>query len=53
MGPLANGALCLSTPKHNGKSGTACLPLRYDKEEKNKVMKGSVPDLGQMRPCAS
>jgi len=22
MGPLANGALCLSTPKHNGKSGT-------------------------------
>ena len=23
MGPLANGALCLSTPKHNGKSGTA------------------------------
>ena len=22
-GPLANGALCLSTPKHNGKSGTA------------------------------
>jgi hypothetical protein len=21
MGPLANGALCLSTPKHNGKSG--------------------------------
>jgi len=21
--PLANGALCLSTPKHNGKSGTA------------------------------
>ena len=20
--PLANGALCLSTPKHNGKSGT-------------------------------
>ena len=23
MGPLANGALCLSTPTHNGKSGTA------------------------------
>jgi hypothetical protein len=22
MGTLANGALCLSTPKHNGKSGT-------------------------------
>jgi hypothetical protein len=22
MGPLTNGALCLSTPKHNGKSGT-------------------------------
>jgi hypothetical protein len=22
MGPLANEALCLSTPKHNGKSGT-------------------------------
>jgi len=22
MGPLANGTLCLSTPKHNGKSGT-------------------------------
>ena len=22
MGPLANGALCLSTPKHNDKSGT-------------------------------
>jgi hypothetical protein len=22
MGHLANGALCLSTPKHNGKSGT-------------------------------
>jgi hypothetical protein len=22
MGPLANGALCLNTPKHNGKSGT-------------------------------
>jgi hypothetical protein len=22
MGPLANGALCLSTPKHNGKSDT-------------------------------
>ena len=22
--PPANGALCLSTPKHNGKSGTAC-----------------------------
>ena len=22
MGPLANGALCLSTPKHDGKSGT-------------------------------
>jgi hypothetical protein len=21
MGPLTNGALCLSTPKHNGKSG--------------------------------
>ena len=21
-GPLANGALCLCTPKHNGKSGT-------------------------------
>jgi len=21
-GPLANGALCFSTPKHNGKSGT-------------------------------
>ena len=28
-GPLANEALCLSTPKHNGKSGTAfsVLPL--------------------------
>jgi hypothetical protein len=47
--PLANGDLCLRTPKHNGKSGTACLSLRYNKEEKNKVMKGSVPDLGQMR----
>ena len=23
--PLANEALCLSTPKHNGKSGTANL----------------------------
>jgi len=23
MGPLANEALCLNTPKHNGKSGTA------------------------------
>ena len=23
MGPLANGAQCLSTPKHNGKSGTS------------------------------
>jgi len=23
MDPLANGVLCLSTPKHNGKSGTA------------------------------
>ena len=23
MGPLANGALSLITPKHNGKSGTA------------------------------
>ena len=22
MGPRANGALCVSTPKHNGKSGT-------------------------------
>ena len=22
MGPLANGALCLNTPKHKGKSGT-------------------------------
>ena len=22
MGPLANGVLCLSTPKHNSKSGT-------------------------------
>jgi hypothetical protein len=22
MGPPPNGALCLSTPKHNGKSGT-------------------------------
>jgi len=22
MGRLANGALCVSTPKHNGKSGT-------------------------------
>ena len=22
MGPLSNGTLCLSTPKHNGKSGT-------------------------------
>jgi hypothetical protein len=22
MGPLPNGALCLSTPNHNGKSGT-------------------------------
>jgi hypothetical protein len=22
--PLANEALCLSTPKHNGKSGTVC-----------------------------
>ena len=26
MGPLANGALCLNTPKHNGKSGTAHGP---------------------------
>jgi len=34
---LANGALCLSTPKHNGKSGTACLSLRYDKEEKTRL----------------
>jgi len=33
---LANGALCLSTPKHNGKFGTACLSLRYDKEEKTR-----------------
>jgi hypothetical protein len=40
--PLANGALCLSTPKHNGKSGTACLSLCYNKEEKNKVMKGQM-----------
>ena len=23
--PLANGALCLSTPKHNGKSGTGYM----------------------------
>jgi hypothetical protein len=23
MEPLANGTLCLNTPKHNGKSGTA------------------------------
>jgi hypothetical protein len=25
---LANGALCLSTPKHKGKSGTAVIPIR-------------------------
>jgi hypothetical protein len=25
MAPLANGALCLSTPKHTGKSGTATI----------------------------
>ena len=25
--PLANGALCLSTLKHNCKSGTACIPI--------------------------
>jgi hypothetical protein len=24
--PLPNGILCLSTPKHNGKSGTALKP---------------------------
>jgi hypothetical protein len=23
--PLANGALCLNTPKHNGKSGTVSV----------------------------
>jgi len=23
--PLANGTLCLSTPKHNDKSGTECF----------------------------
>ena len=27
MGPLANGAMCLSTPKHNGKSDTAQMGL--------------------------
>jgi len=26
--PLANGAMCLSTPMHNGKSGTARIPLK-------------------------
>jgi hypothetical protein len=26
MAPLANGTLCLNTPKHNGKSGTAQKP---------------------------
>ena len=26
MDPLANGALCLSTPKHNGKSATSLTP---------------------------
>jgi len=32
MGPLTNGALCLSTPKHNGKSGTVNLcPLFVEK----------------------
>jgi hypothetical protein len=25
MGSLGNGTLCLSTPKHNGKSGTVSL----------------------------
>jgi hypothetical protein len=27
--PLANGALCLSTPKHNGKSGTEYTVLEF------------------------
>jgi hypothetical protein len=30
MGPLTNGALCLSTPKHNGKSGTGCYTRRIN-----------------------
>jgi len=29
MGPLTSGTLCLSTPKHNGKSGTDCYHLKY------------------------
>jgi hypothetical protein len=30
MGPLTNEALCLSTPKHNGKSGTGkAVPISY------------------------
>ena len=28
-GPLANGSLCLSTPKHNGKSGTVHQVLTF------------------------
>ena len=31
MGPLVNGALCLSTPRHNGKSGTAFEPSKCNK----------------------
>jgi hypothetical protein len=26
MAPLANGAMCLSTPKHNDKSATGLTP---------------------------
>jgi len=33
LGPLANGALCLSTSKHNGKSGTAEGELMFSRWE--------------------
>ena len=35
MGPLANGAPCLSTPKHNGKSGTVQAYHQYGVTQKN------------------
>ena len=40
MDPLANGALCLSTPKYNGKSGTGQIDIlvtwmSYNNDSKN------------------
>ena len=38
MGPLANWALCLSTPKHNGKSGTGLTGSQsYSKDQVNTI----------------